>query len=90
MNAARSKDGTKIAYDKQGDGPALLLVDGAMSTRSSGSKPELVNLLAPHFAVYSYYRRGRGDSGDTKPYAVAREIDDIDTVIDEAGGTAYL
>jgi pimeloyl-ACP methyl ester carboxylesterase len=61
-----------------------------MCSRSDGSKPELVNLLAPHFSVYNYDRRGRGDSGDTQPYAVEREIEDIETLIDEAGGTAYL
>ena len=90
MNTVNSHDGTKIAYDKKGEGPALILVDGALNSRSSGSKPELVNLLAPHFTTYSYDRRGRGDSGDAKPYAVEREIEDIATLIDEAGGTAYL
>ena len=90
MNTITSRDGTQIAYDKQGDGPAVILVDGALCTRSFGSKPELVNLLAPHGAVYSYDRRGRGDSGDTLPYAVAREVEDIEALIDEAGGTASL
>jgi pimeloyl-ACP methyl ester carboxylesterase len=90
MNIARSADGTKIAYDKEGEGPALVLVDGAMCSRSSGSKPGLVSLLSRHFTVYSYDRRGRGDSGDTLPYAVDREIEDIGTLIDDAGGTAYL
>jgi pimeloyl-ACP methyl ester carboxylesterase len=90
MNILISADGTKIAYDKQGEGPALVLVDGALCTRSSGSKPELAGLLAPHFTVYSYDRRGRGDSGDTMPYAVEREIEDIGTLIDHAGGTASL
>jgi pimeloyl-ACP methyl ester carboxylesterase len=90
MDTVRSKDGTTIAFDKQGDGPALIVVDGAMSTRSSGSKPELAKLLAPHFTVYIYDRRGRGDSGDTKPYAVEREIEDIDALIDEAGGSTFV
>jgi pimeloyl-ACP methyl ester carboxylesterase len=90
MNTVRSKDGTMIAFDEQGDGPALILVDGAMSTRSSGSKPDLAKLLAQHFTVYSYDRRGRGDSGDTRPYAVEREIEDIDAMIDEAGGSAFV
>jgi len=90
MDTVRSKDGTTIAFDKHGAGPALILVDGAMSTRSSGSKPELARLLAEHLSVYSYDRRGRGDSGDTKPYAVKREIEDIDALIDEAGGSAFL
>src|SRR5947208_13744578 len=90
VNTLKSKDGTTIAFDEQGDGPALILVDGAMCTRSSGSKPELAKLLAQHFTVYSYDRRGRGASGDTKPYAVEREIEDIDALIDEAGGTAFV
>jgi pimeloyl-ACP methyl ester carboxylesterase len=90
MATVRSRDGTTIAFDEQGNGPALILVDGAMSTRSSGSKPELAKLLAQHFMVYSYDRRGRGDSGDTKPYAVEHEIEDIDALIDEAGGSAFV
>src|SRR5260370_11252491 len=90
VNTISSPDGTKIAYEKRGRGPAVILVDGAMSTRSSGSKPELVSLLAEHMTVYSYDRRGRGDSGDTQPYAVEREIEDIETLIDDAGGTACL
>jgi pimeloyl-ACP methyl ester carboxylesterase len=89
MNTVTSKDGTTIAFDKQGDGPALILVDGAMTTRSSGSKPALVALLAQYFTVYAYDRRGRGDSGDTKPYAADREIEDLEAVIDDAGGSAF-
>jgi pimeloyl-ACP methyl ester carboxylesterase len=86
-----SADGTRIAYDQQGAGrPALILVDGAMCSRSSGSKPELVRLLAARFTVYSYDRRGRGDSGDTQPYSVEREIEDIAALIAAAGGTACL
>jgi pimeloyl-ACP methyl ester carboxylesterase len=90
MNILRSKDGTTIAYDKEGEGPAVILVDGALCTRSFGSKPQLVKLLGAHFTVYSYDRRGRGDSGDTQPYAVEREIEDIEALIDAAGGAAYL
>jgi pimeloyl-ACP methyl ester carboxylesterase len=90
MNTVKSRDGTTIAFEKQGDGLALILVDGAMTTRASGSKPELAGLLADNFTVYTYDRRGRGDSGDTKPYAVDREIEDIDAVVDEAGGAAFL
>ena len=90
MTTLKSKDGTTIAFDQQGHGPALILVNGAMSTRSDGSKPELARLLAQHFTVYAYDRRGRGDSGDTKPYAVGREIEDIDALIDKAGGYAFL
>jgi pimeloyl-ACP methyl ester carboxylesterase len=90
MDTVRSKDGTTIAFDEEGAGPALILVDGAMTTRSSGSKPELAKVLAQHFTVYRYDRRGRGDSGDTKPYAVEREIEDINALIDEAGGSAFV
>ena len=90
MTTLKSKDGTTIAFDKQGDGPALILVNGAMSTRSDGSNPELARLLAQHFTVYAYDRRGRGDSADTKPYAVGHEIEDIDALIDKAGGYAFL
>jgi pimeloyl-ACP methyl ester carboxylesterase len=90
MNITSSPDGTKIAYDREGTGPALILIDGAMCTRSSGAKPELVSLLSRHFTVYSYDRRGRGDSGDTLPYAADREIEDIGTLADDAGGRAHL
>jgi pimeloyl-ACP methyl ester carboxylesterase len=89
-NTLSSRDGTRIAYDKQGDGPALVLVDGALTVRSSGSGSELAQLLAPHVTVYGFDRRGRGESGDTQPYAVDREIDDIEALIDAAGGSAFL
>ncbi len=85
-----SKDGTRIAYDKLGHGPAVILVAGALCSRSFWSGPELAKLLAPRFTVYNYDRRGRGESGDTKPYAVEREIEDIEALIDEAGGSASL
>jgi pimeloyl-ACP methyl ester carboxylesterase len=90
MNTVTSKDGTKIAFDKQGEGPAVILVDGALCTRSFGSKPELVKLLAQHFTVYSYDRRGKGESGDTLPYPVEREIDDIEALIDDTARPACL
>jgi pimeloyl-ACP methyl ester carboxylesterase len=90
MNRVSSNDGTTIAYDKVGEGPALILVDGALSVHSSGGKAELAELLAPHFTVYGYDRRGRGGSGDTLPYAVDREIEDIEALISHAGGSAYL
>ena len=88
MHQATSKDGTRIAYDKLGQGPAVILVNGALATRSSGS--ELAQLLAAHFTVYSYDRRGRGDSTDTQPYSVKREIEDMAALIDAAGGPAYV
>jgi len=90
MHVVTSKDGTNIAYDKQGEGQAVILVAGALCARLSWSGPELSRLLSPHFTVFNYDRRGRGDSGDTKPYAVEREIEDIEALIDEAGGTASL
>src|SRR6266496_5531496 len=85
-----SKDGTKIVYDQIGHGPAVILVAGALCSRSFWSGPALAKLLAPRFTVYNYDRRGRGDSGDIKPYAVEREIENIEALIDEAGGSAYL
>jgi pimeloyl-ACP methyl ester carboxylesterase len=83
-----SQDGTRIAYDKVGKGPALIVVGGALSDRKGGA--DLAKLLAPHFTVISYDRRGRGDSTDTKPYSARREIEDIDALIKSAGGSAYV
>jgi pimeloyl-ACP methyl ester carboxylesterase len=88
MQTVTSKDGTRIAYDKLGKGPAVILVGGALVTRSSES--ELAQLLAPYFTVYNFDRRGRGDSTDTKPYSVEREIEDIEALINEADGSAYV
>src|SRR5579859_917469 len=90
VNTVKSKDGTKIAYERRGQGPALILVDGALCYRSFGPMGHLAELLAPHFTVINYDRRGRGDSGDTKPFALEREIEDIEALITEAGGTAYV
>lgn len=87
MNKVISKDGTVIAFDRSGNGPALILVVGALGVRSD---PALVAALEPHFTVFNYDRRGRGNSGDTPPYAVEREVEDIEALIDEAGGTAFL
>ncbi len=67
MDIVSSADATLIAYDRQGGGPALILVDGAMQARSSGSKPELARLLAVHFTVYCYDRRGRETAGTPTP-----------------------
>ena len=90
MHFVTSKDETRIAYDEHGEGPVVILVAGAMCARLSWSGPQLSNLLAPHFTVYNYDRRGRGDSGDTEPYAVVREVEDIEALIDEASGSANL
>ncbi|HEY8601111.1 MAG TPA: alpha/beta hydrolase [Thermomicrobiales bacterium] len=88
METVTSRDGTTIAFDRLGSGPALILITGALGTR--GSHQGMAALLAPDFTVFNYDRRGRGDSGDTAPYAVAREIEDIDAVITAAGGSAFL
>ncbi len=90
MRTVTSRDGTRIAYDAAGEGPALLLVGGALSFRGFDGAEELVKLLAPHFTVLNFDRRGRGDSGDTPPYAVAREVEDIEAVIDAHGGSAFV
>jgi pimeloyl-ACP methyl ester carboxylesterase len=88
MSTVLSKDGTPIAFDQAGQGPALILVTGALTTRADWSS--LAGHLAPHFRVLAYDRGGRGESGDTMPYAVEREIEDIEALITEAGGSAFL
>jgi pimeloyl-ACP methyl ester carboxylesterase len=88
MQFVTSADGTRIAYDAEGSGPAVVIVNGAMTTRASGK--ELAAALAPHFTVYRFDRRGRADSGDTAPYAVQREIEDVGAVIAATGGPACL
>jgi len=90
MTQAISRDGTAIAYERSGQGPALILVDGALCSRAFGPMPKLAPLLAPHFTVYVYDRRGRGESGDTQPYAREREVEDIEALIQAAGGSAFL
>ena len=83
-----SKDGTKIAFEKTGHGPAIILVAGALGTRSSWS--ELPKLLESNFTIISYDRRGRGESTDAMPYSPAREIEDLEALIDVAGESAFL
>lgn len=91
MDMVVSKDGTKIAYDRYGSGPAIVLVGAAFQHRAlDPSMGTLAELLAPHFTVVNYDRRGRGDSGDTAPYAVEREIEDIGALIAEVGAPASL
>jgi pimeloyl-ACP methyl ester carboxylesterase len=86
-----SKDGTRIAFDQTGTGPALILVHGAFTHRAIDPQAvQLADLLSPHFTVFHYDRRGRGESGDTQPYAVQREVEDIEALIDEAGGSAFV
>jgi pimeloyl-ACP methyl ester carboxylesterase len=88
MTHASSNDGTRIAFETAGRGPPLVIVGGALSQRE-GSKP-LAGKLSDHFTVYAYDRRGRGGSSDTKPYAVEREIEDLEALIEHAGGRAYV
>ncbi len=88
MNTVQSADGTTIAFTSAGQGPPLILVDGALCSRSFGPMPKLAAQLAPHFTVYTYDRRGRGASGDTLPYAPDREVDDIEALAVMAGETA--
>ncbi len=88
METVTSDDGTLIAYDGRGTGPALVFVTGAMAARADVAAHAAA--LAPHFTVFAYDRRGRGDSGDTPPYAVAREVEDLAAVIGAAGGAAYV
>ena len=88
MQTVRSLDGTTIAFARSGQGPALILVAGATSTRAD--QAGLAATLAPDFTVFAYDRRGRGDSGDTLPYAAEREVEDIRVLIDESGVTAFV
>jgi pimeloyl-ACP methyl ester carboxylesterase len=91
MNTVTSKDGTTIAFDKVGSGPALILVAGAIQHRAFDQETaKLAELLSPHFTVINYDRRGRGDSADTLPYALEREIEDVEALIDFVGGSASL
>ncbi len=88
MNTVVSADGTTIAYDTYGEGPPVIMTVGAFNTRTT-TEP-LAKALAPRFTVLNYDRRGRGDSGDTQPYSVEREIDDIAALIAAAGGAASV
>jgi len=90
MSKVLSKDGTAIAFDKLGHGEPVILVDGALCSRAFGPLPNLAKLLAPHFTVFNYDRRGRNESGDKAPYAVQREVEDIEALIAEAGGSASV
>lgn len=85
-----SADGTEIAVESTGTGPALLLVDGAFCGRTFGPSRDLAKELANDFRVYFYDRRGRGDSGDTAPYSVEREIEDLAAVIAHIGGRPFV
>lgn len=90
MERVTSRDGTAIAFERSGHGPAVVIVGGALSHRNGPGVGALVARLAERLTVYSYDRRGRGDSSDTQPYAVERETEDIDAIIERAGGSAFL
>jgi pimeloyl-ACP methyl ester carboxylesterase len=93
MKTVTSKDGTLIAFDQAGSGPALILVGGAFEQRAMDSETAQLAafpLMAQHFTVIHYDRRGRGGSTDTQPYAVQREIEDIEALIDAVGGSAFI
>lgn len=86
-----SRDGTAIAYSRVGTGEPVVLVDGALNDRAlNGPNPRLAKVLASQFTVFTYDRRGRGQSGDTQPYAIEREIEDLEAIIDAAGGSAHV
>jgi pimeloyl-ACP methyl ester carboxylesterase len=88
MHTTTSKDGTTLAYDRVGTGPALVFVPGVFNLRDTCAP--VAAELAGHFTSYTYDRRARGDSGDTRPYAVEREVEDLHAVIDAAGGRASV
>jgi pimeloyl-ACP methyl ester carboxylesterase len=90
MPFVHSRDGTPIGFERAGNGPPLILVDGALCYRASGPSRPLAKLLTDRFTVYTYDRRGRGDSADTPPYAIAREIEDLEALIEEAGEPAFV
>ncbi len=91
MDKVMSEDGTVIAFDRSGDGPAVILVGGAFQHRAIDSgTAQLAALLAQDYTVVHYDRRGRGDSTDTVPYTVEREIEDLDALIRTAGGSAFV
>ncbi len=90
MPTVTSADGTTIAYESTGSGPAVILVDGAMCFRGGGPMRPLAAKLTDHFTVVIYDRRGRGESSDTQPFTVAREVEDLRALIGAAGGRAYL
>ena len=87
---AVSKDGTRIAFERAGSGPLLVLVDGALCFRAFGPAREVAAQLTDRYTVVIYDRRGRGESGDTEPYAPQREFEDLAAVIETAGGNAFV
>jgi len=90
MSTVTSSDGTTIGYERLGDGPPLILVDGALCYRQMGPMPSLAKQLAGRFTVVLYDRRGRGESGNTLPWSIDREVEDIAALIAAVGGSACL
>ncbi len=88
MPQVTSKDGTIIAYDRIDQGPAVVIVGGILGDHSQ--QADLAQLLASHFTVYNFDRRGRGESGDALPYAVEREVEDLEAMLNAAGGSAFV
>ena len=90
MSTVVSRDGTNIVYDRVGEGRPLVLVDGALCHRKFGPSGPLAARLSKDFAVITYDRRGRGESGDTQPYSVGREVEDLEALVQANGGSAYV
>ncbi len=90
MPFVTSKDGTRIGYSVVGSGPPIILIDGALCSRDMGPATPLAAELKDRFTAYTYDRRGRGESGDTKPYATQREVEDLAAVIGAAGGSVAI
>ena len=90
MPTTRSADGTLIAFETLGQGPPILLVDGALCHRGFGPMKEIAGLLKDRFTVYIYDRRGRGESGDTPPWTLEHEVEDILALLHKAGGSAFV
>jgi pimeloyl-ACP methyl ester carboxylesterase len=91
MATVTSKDGTQIAFDKLGVGPAIIIVNGAMQFRAfDPTMAQIADMLSKHFTVYNYDRRGRGESGNTQPFTKEREIEDLQALVVDAGGKAMV
>lgn len=90
MPTVTSRDGTTIVYEMRGQGPPVILVDGTLGSRAVDFFSALQRMLSGQFTVFRYDRRGRNESGDTPPYAVEREVEDLDALVDEAGGSASV
>ena len=90
MCTVTSRDGTRIAFERAGSGPVVILIDAAGHFRANSALDGLGGLLAAEFTVVRYDRRGRGDSDDTPPYTPAREVEDLAALIDATGGSAAL